>query len=407
MWPRARGKRCWWDTRFTRVGAHKSHARFCVKSRAGDEPCQVGTSNINIFDFELDGDQVYLIDTPGFNDTDRSDVETLRIIATYLSASYARNVFIHGIIYLHRIADNRMSGSSKRNIDMFKALCGYSTYSNVAIATTFWNQQERRTFVQREAELKDDPAFFGGVLSEGARLFRHENLGQDARQLRNSAHAIVRHVVTQSRLAPVVLLIQHELVDEHKALEHTAAGVVIAGELSKVAEGYKRQLATLQNDLENEIRKQGRNQKSEIMDLKDEFQRKLTSAEREHNVLESSMTNLHEREQQALINKLQATERRFLVQLQRREEELKDMEESLRLMREEASRQGAVNQPKVEQDLGEHENEIAGAQKSLQNGQKALDGFRSTMKSIGQGAVSGVAGSVTTVVLAGGIHFHQ
>ena len=97
----------------------------------------VGTSDISIFDYELDGNQVYLIDTPGFNDTSRSDSETLRVLATYLGASYAQNVFIHGIVYLHPIANNRMGGSSKRNIDMFKALCGYSTYSNVAIATTF------------------------------------------------------------------------------------------------------------------------------------------------------------------------------------------------------------------------------------------------------------------------------
>lgn len=347
---------------------------------------------------------MYLIDTPGFNDTDRPDVETLRVLATYLSASYSRNVFIHGIIYLHRIADNRMSGSSKRNIDMFKTLCGYSTYSNVAIATTFWNQWERQTFVQREAELKDDPAFFGGILSEGARLFRHGEFGQNVLQLRDSAHAIVRHVVAQSRLAPIVLLIQHELVDEHKALEQTAAGVVIAGELAKVADGYKRQLATLQNDLKNEIENQGRNQKAEITDLKNEFQQKLTIAELEHNVLESNMTKLHEREQQTLIDKLKATERRFQVRLQRREEELKEMEKSLRLMREEATRKGSANQQQVKQELVEHEHEVAGMQQSVQSGQKAFNAMRNTFKAIGQGTVSGIAGSVTTAVLTGGAY---
>lgn len=171
---------------------------------------------------------MYLIDTPGFNDTNRSDAETLRVFATYLSASYAQNVFIHGIVYLHPIASNRMSGSSKRNIDMFRALCGYSTYSNVAIATTFWNQRERSSFVQREAELRDGSAFFGGIVAESARLFRYGEFGQDARQLRDSARFIVRHVVAQSRLAPVVLLIQYELVEEHKALDQTAAGIVVA-----------------------------------------------------------------------------------------------------------------------------------------------------------------------------------
>lgn len=179
---------------------------------------------------------MYLIDTPGFNDTNGSDAETLRVVATYLSASYAQNVFIHGIVYMHCIANNRMSGSSKRNIDMFKALCGYSTYSNVAIATTFWNQEESWSFVQREAELKDDSAFFGDIIAEGARLFRHDGLGQSAWQLRGSARSIVRHVIAQSRNAPVVLLIQQELVDEHKVLDQTAAGIVVADELYKMTE---------------------------------------------------------------------------------------------------------------------------------------------------------------------------
>lgn len=347
---------------------------------------------------------MYLIDTPGFNDTDRSDVETLRVIATYLSASYSRNVFIHGIIYLHRIADNRMSGSSKHNVDMFKALCGYSTYSNVAIATTFWNQQERQTFEQREAELRDNSEFFGGIVAEGARLFRHGELGQDVRQLQDSAQAIVRHVIAQSRLASVILLIQHELVDEHKALEETAAGLVIAGGLNKVAEGYKRQLAALQTDLKNEIRKQDRSRKTQIAELRDEFQQQLTAAERGRRVLESRMTELHEREQQALFDKLKATERHFQVRLQQREMEFRDMEESFRLMREEATRQGSVSQPKVKRELEEHETELANQRRSVQNGQTAFKGLRSTMKSIGQSTVSGVAGSVTTAVLTGGIY---
>lgn len=348
---------------------------------------------------------MYLIDTPGFNDTDRSDVETLRVLATYLSASYLRNVFIHGIIYLHRIADNRMSGSSKSNIDMFKALCGYSTYSNVAIATTFWNQQERRTFAQREAELKDNPGFFGGIISEGARLFRHGELGQDVQQLRDSAHTIVRHVVAQSRLAPVVLLIQHELVDEHKALEQTAAGIVIAGELSKVAESYKRQLATLQNDMKNEIKKQSRNQRTEITDLEDEFQRKLTAAEQEHKILKSGMTELHEREQQALMDKLKAAEIGFQVRLQQREEELTDMQVSLRLIKDEATRRGSVNQQKIKQELDEHENEVFGMQQRVRNGQTALNGFRNTRETIGQGAGSRISGTVATAVVTGGMYF--
>lgn len=367
----------------------------------------VGTSDISIFDFELDGSQVYLIDTPGFNDTNRSDAETLRVLATYLSASYAQNVFIHGIVYMHPIADNRMSGSSKRNIDMFKALCGYSTYSNVAIATTFWNLQERPTFVQREAELRDDSAFFGGIVAEGARLFRHGEFGQNALQLRDSARSIVSHVVARSRLAPVVLLIQHELVDEHKALDQTAAGIVVAGELHKVAEDYKGQLAALQKEMTNTIRERDSNHKAETADLKDEFQQKLTAAEREYKVLESSMVELQDREQQALHDKLDATDRRFQVLLERREEILRDTEESLRLMREEATRQASADRRKANRQLVELENEVADLRQDVKNGQAAFNKLRGTTKGIREGIVSGIAGSVTTAVLTGRKLFNQ
>lgn len=362
----------------------------------------IGTSEIGIVDFELDGDQVYLIDTPGFDDTDRSDAETLGVLAAYLSASYAQNVFIHGIVYLHSITTNRMGGSSKRNIDMFKALCGYSTYSNVAIATTFWNRQDRPTFLQREAELRDDSDFFAGIVAEGAQLFRHGEFSQDVRQLQPSARSIVRHVVAQSRLASVVLLIQHELVDEHKTLDRTAAGIVVAGELHKVTKEYKRQLDELQENAKNTAREQSRSYQSDIADLGDEFQRKLRATKREHEVLALKMADLQQREQKALRDKLEATERDFAALLTRKEEELKDMEESLRLMREEeAARQSSAIRPKANQDIVEHESEVADLRKDNEDGQMALKKVRGVTKDIRGGVVAGVAGSLTTAVLTG------
>ena len=367
----------------------------------------IGTSNISIFDFELDGNQVYLIDTPGFNDTDCSDAETLAVLATYLSASYVQNVFIHGIVYLHSIANNRMSGSSKRNIDMFKALCGYSTYSNVAIATTFWNQQERPTFLQREAELRDHSAFFGGIVAEGARMFRHGEFGLDEWQLRDSARSIVRHVVAQSRLAPVILLIQHELIDDHKLLGQTAAGVVVAGELHKAAEDYKSQIAALQKDMKNTIRDRDSNHKAEIADLQDEFQRKMRAAEQERKVLESSIAELQQREQQAVLDKLKATERLFLEKLKQREKELRALEESLRLKRKEAARQGSTRLRKANQELIEHENEVVNMRQNVKTDQSAFNKLRGTTKDIGEYIVSGVAESVTTAVWTGGMLSNQ
>ncbi|KAF4221556.1 hypothetical protein CNMCM5878_008804 [Aspergillus fumigatiaffinis] len=79
-----------------------------------------------IFFYTLPGQnrRIHLIDIPGFNDTNRSDIETLSILASYLGASYANGVSIHRILILHPITDNRMSGSSMRNVEMMKKMCG-------------------------------------------------------------------------------------------------------------------------------------------------------------------------------------------------------------------------------------------------------------------------------------------
>ena len=36
-------------------------------------------------EFQLDGRNINLIDTPGFDDTDKSEVEILRLITTFLA----------------------------------------------------------------------------------------------------------------------------------------------------------------------------------------------------------------------------------------------------------------------------------------------------------------------------------
>ncbi|KAK7224271.1 hypothetical protein V2G26_012274 [Clonostachys chloroleuca] len=47
------------------------------------------TQSIEVFDFHWMGRHIFLIDTPGFNDSNRSDAEILEALASGLSASYA------------------------------------------------------------------------------------------------------------------------------------------------------------------------------------------------------------------------------------------------------------------------------------------------------------------------------
>jgi len=44
--------------------------------------------------FELDGRRITLIDTPGFDDTTKSDTDILRMITLYLASSYVFQVLL-------------------------------------------------------------------------------------------------------------------------------------------------------------------------------------------------------------------------------------------------------------------------------------------------------------------------
>ena len=57
-----------------------------------------------------------------------------------------------GIIYLHKISDNRMSGTARRNIAMLHDLCGEGFMPNIVLATTMWDRVEAGEGEEREEE---------------------------------------------------------------------------------------------------------------------------------------------------------------------------------------------------------------------------------------------------------------
>jgi hypothetical protein len=54
------------------------------------------------------GKKIFLVNTPGFDNTYRSDTDILREIADWLAQAHQFRVRFTGIIYLHRIIDVRI-----------------------------------------------------------------------------------------------------------------------------------------------------------------------------------------------------------------------------------------------------------------------------------------------------------
>ena len=104
-----------------------------------------GTQKVEFFPVECKQNvTVWLLDTPGFDDTNRTDSEVLKEISAHLADPKIlyenRKSKLDGIIYMHRITDQRMGGTAQTNLFTFQKLCGQKALTNVTLATTKWER---------------------------------------------------------------------------------------------------------------------------------------------------------------------------------------------------------------------------------------------------------------------------
>ncbi|KAF9463781.1 P-loop containing nucleoside triphosphate hydrolase protein, partial [Collybia nuda] len=177
------------------------------------------------------GDYTYrFIDTPGFDDTDRSEVEILKLIAKFLGYQYKIGTKIHGILYLYRISDNRMTGASRRSFRLFRKLCGDTSLKNVTIVTTMWNKVTELEGARRETELMGDERFFKLAIDEGATMSPHHGTLSSALRIINT--------ISENHQRPIPLMIQTELVNQHKQIVDTDAGRELEHDLQERSHKY-------------------------------------------------------------------------------------------------------------------------------------------------------------------------
>lgn len=70
------------------------------------------------------------------------------------------DTLLSGIIYLHRISDIRMSGSSTKSLRMFRKLCGTENMSKVSLVTTMWDKVTPEEGARRERQLDGPDGFW-------------------------------------------------------------------------------------------------------------------------------------------------------------------------------------------------------------------------------------------------------
>lgn len=188
--------------------------------------------------FVLDGYRITLIDTPGFDDLQLKDSDVLSMIAAHLAFAHKQGTVLAGVIYMHRISDNRMGGIAARNFRMFRHLCGDTSLQNVLIVTTMWNQVDQFLGEAREKELGSKNVFYKPALEKGAKLARHDGTEE-------SGQSLLRTLI-QTR--PQSLQIQREL-DAGMNLAETSAGKQlnsdILGQISQHRDDIQKLVAEL------------------------------------------------------------------------------------------------------------------------------------------------------------------
>jgi len=121
---------------------------------------------------------VVFVDTPGFDDTYKSDTDIVMMVANWLIQTYQQNANLARIVYLHRITDNRMSGSLMKSLLLFTSLCGQKEMPNVVIVTTMWSEVKQSRGEEREEELKR--VFWAEMIRQGCRVERFQDTAESA-----------------------------------------------------------------------------------------------------------------------------------------------------------------------------------------------------------------------------------
>ncbi|KAI6039635.1 P-loop containing nucleoside triphosphate hydrolase protein, partial [Pisolithus marmoratus] len=134
------------------------------------------TSEIKSTRCMIKGSNVVLVDTPGFDDTSKSDLEILESIS-----EYKKGTLLSNILYFHRISDNCMARAPLKNLGVFQKLCGAKAMSQVVLVTTMWDEVDEVVGNERLEELKNN--YWKLMIAQGSTTYCYLNTLESSSQL--------------------------------------------------------------------------------------------------------------------------------------------------------------------------------------------------------------------------------
>jgi len=194
-----------------------------------------------------------LIDTPGFDDDSRSDVEILEELAEWMARDGdLKQRQLDGLILLHPITVLRAGGAERKRTRLLKNILGSQAYKHIVIATTMHEHLSSEMDVKERVDGRRQE-LWGDMVSQGTKLVEHSNN-------KESADKIIRMIIQISKNSGKLRsLLQDELLRDPRLIE-TTAGKDVKRQLE---EEVKRVTAQLQQNAQKRPKKPLKRDKSQ------------------------------------------------------------------------------------------------------------------------------------------------
>lgn len=316
---------------------------------------------------------------------------------------------------MHALEDRRMSGSSLRNLKMFRQLCGEQSMQNVILVSSGWDliqmTGQEHQGEAKEAELKSNKDFWQAMISKGARVARFLNT-------KESAHSVISKLIPDP---PIVLQIQHELVEDGKDLADTAAGVTVNEELAKLQAKYEYQLKEIREDMTAALKDKDQEMRGILDEERAKLERLRDEARRAQDSLRYAQRNAqrqHESELQDLRLALEDSRNESMSQREKDQRALMELQASkiadklefnelVAQLRKQMQTLRREEQTAIETEIVQAEQELAAEEAALKPQKPNLDQKAKLAKKAKRKKrafklamnVAGVVGSVTMSAL--------
>lgn len=264
------------------TGAGKSsfiaNATKCEGQGVGHELTSC-TSEINVTKYEVEGSNVVLVDTPGFDDTRKSDLDILKLISDWLNTEYqTTRPMLSAMLYFHRISDNRMAGTPLKNLRVFEKLCGKNAMSKVILVTTMWDEVDTEVGDERLKELKDN--YWKMMISRGSTTF-------ECKDVRGSPMNLLQQIVRRKKEQELMgqdeegeggVQLQEEISNMKLELQETAAGQQLCSRLEELARKRMETLRRIRDETKGADQKTAEDLWREYAEVKAQLDSTLTQA---------------------------------------------------------------------------------------------------------------------------------